>query len=595
MDVPVPLFQCLGILSLAAVMKERGIPCEVMDLFQYSKSSEEEPEFVINSIAEKIVTSNPDVLGLSTMSNNLAIALQLCQTVKESLPNITTVLGGPGSTFCANEILDSFSQIDAVIRGEADYAFPDFIEELISGSAISSVPGVVIRDGPDIIDNGWPDPIMNLDSLPVPLYDLCEKSSETQKSSISVEVGRGCPFACTFCSTSAFFKRVFRVKSANRILKELTLINREFGNQLVLFNHDLLTFKRSFVDDLSESLVATNTRVRWSASARLDTIDEEMLKKMSDAGCEGIFLGIEVATDEMQQKINKRLNLSSFKETMEIILNLGYRVTTSFIVGIPEMDLADVQALWELGLYAKSLDKGQVTIQVHSLAPEQGSSLHEKWSSNLLYDDYGCVGNTNIPPAWVDMRRVIRKHPAVFSNHFYIKTETISREDILKHMFLSYLVDAAMVYSVQEAYDTLGNDLPSIFVEGIDRLPLPPPPHWPKLELIEMMQALRHLILGEIRNDSHAAKRYDSLAQWEIAARQVLDRKPEPITKVIDVHFNPLRLIEFQENKLGEVDLEEQQQFLAVLWDNETDEMKVTKITPSLASLINTGLVGKCT
>ncbi|MFW9968386.1 MAG: B12-binding domain-containing radical SAM protein [Candidatus Thorarchaeota archaeon] len=587
MDTPVPLFQCLGVLSLAASLNSRSLLCEVIDLIEYSRASEKDPETMIAEISFKVLSAKPDVLGLSTMSSNLAIALQVCKTIKAKNPSMTTVLGGPGVSFCAREIMNSFPYIDAVIRGEADEAFPDFIESLGLGNETPTIKGVVIRDGPSIIDNGWPTPIQDLDSLPVPLYELCRMTPDIQKAAISIEVGRGCPFACTFCSTSAFFKRDFRVKSVKRILEEISLIRSQFTRRSVLFNHDLLTFNNRFINELCDSIMRLELPIEWSCSARLDTINEEMLRKMRNAGCEAIFLGIEAATDRMQKKINKRLNLESFTDILATAVELGFKVTISFIVGIPGMNREDIQSLWSHALLAKSLGIKQVTIQVHSLAPELGSALYQENRSNLEYDDYGCIGNTNIPPAWKELRRNIIEHPNIFPDHFFIRTKGIRREEILKHTFLSYLVDAASIYSIQEAYSSLGERLSDLIANNIHSLSLPTPPHWPKLELVDIMQSLRSLILKELPLNSENARRYDSIAQWEIAAREVLNVKPEPLTKVIDVFFDPLKLIEAQLMKQSSLQsLDERQRFLAVFWDPYDKEMKHAEIPSALASLI---------
>jgi len=168
----VPLHHCLGVLQLASALRLRNKEntyVEILDFSEFHHLYNHDFNETMERVIEKILTFIPDILGLSTMSNNLPVAIEICERIKQRHPGIITILGGQGASFCAFEIIEAFPFIDAVIRGEADKAFPDYIEALNAGIKNPGIKGLVYRDGNSIIDSGWPDPIQNLDDLPTRL------------------------------------------------------------------------------------------------------------------------------------------------------------------------------------------------------------------------------------------------------------------------------------------------------------------------------------------------------------------------------------------------------------------------------------------
>jgi len=587
MQFRIPLYRCLGILALAASLKQKRINCEVLDLADFNNlSSLDEPDEMLNSVVSRIVDTNPDILGFSTMSNNIILALELCRAVKKKLPNVYTILGGPGASFNSLEILNSFPSIDAIVRGEAERALPDFVEQLIEGVDIPNVQGLVSRNRDEIIDQGWPKPIEDLDELPLPLYEVCHFDKEKDQQSASLEIGRGCPFGCTFCSTSVYFKRKYRVKSIERILSEIAVIQEQLGRKTVIFNHDLLTFDRAFIEELCDTLTQQTPLIRWGCSARLDTIDESILIKMREAGCERIFFGVEVATERMQKIIRKRLDLAKVHETIEILMKHNFVITLSFIVGFPEEQVADYEALWSLIFKLLVMDQDNITVQVHALAPEPGSAIFDEWIEYLRYDEYGSPGHSDLPVQWTKQRDIIRKHPTIFPFNYYFDAPSISRPDILKHVFLGDIVTGTSMYSIQLAYHHLGQMLPLKLVENITSFP-DPPTHSHVDSYVEFMESVRSVVNRLLSSNEDVKHRYDSIAQWEIAMQQIIDRKPSPHIETIEVHCNPVDLVEHLKGELKDMpSFFKDTKRIAVFWDEKAQSAKAAEITPEMELLL---------
>lgn len=583
MESEVPLFRCLGILALSAALKRKDIDVDVLDLSRFNIGVASDYDSIIENVSSAISSSVPEILGFSTMSNNIVVALEICRRVKEKHPEIITILGGPGASFSAGGIMASFDQVDFIIRGEADSIFPELIEQMQKNRPMTSINGVVYRDGEKIVDSGWPEPITDLDSLPIPDYEICSEDDALDEP-VTVEVGRGCPFACTFCSTSSFFKRKFRVKSVNRIVEEIALVQQRFGNRRIKMNHDLLTFNRDYIISLCDALSKLDPSIEWGCSARLDTLDDEILSTLKRGGCDTIYLGIEVMTSRMQQEINKRLDLSRLDDILESAIGLDFRLILSFVIGFPEETRSDIDALWEFIFRAKSTYSIKITTQVHSLAPEPGSMLFETKKENLVYDDYGGPGHSDFPPiSWTYLREMIRTHSDIFPTYFYIDSPTIQRKNILKQVFLGHVVDGPSTCSLQFAYLVLGNKLPKTLIENIEEIELPKP-NWPGMDYRDTMESVQRIV-SDLIDDDDLRLQYYSIGKAEIAMHDIRIAKQDRF-EYIEVEYHPIQFmkkitgLEFDSSKL-----DKRLRTMFIFWDEKTNGIGYTELSDEITEI----------
>lgn len=584
METRVPIHRCLGILTLSSALKSVNIDVEILDLANYSITAFSDYKQIMEEIVGKILSTKPDLLGLSTMSNNIVMALDVCRKVKEMNPMTKTILGGPGASFSAGNIMSLFEDVDFIIRGESDFALPMLVNQMIQGEDFTNIKGVVHRNGVKILDNGWPDPIKDLNSLPIPDYAVCEED-ENSDEPVTLEVGRGCPFACIFCSTSSFFKRRFRVKSVERVIEEIRVIQKKFRHKRIKLNHDLLTFNRDYMFSLCDGLVLIETPIAWSCSARLDTLDEEILKKMRQAGCDSIYLGIETVSDRLQSRINKRLDLTNIDEILRVAADLGFRITLSFVVGFPEEKIADIVELWEFVIHAKSIHPLNILIQIHSLVPEPGSQLFETMKENLEYDDYGGPGHSDFPPiSWTELRTMIKTHPDIFPNYYYINTPSMKRENIIRQVYLGQIVDSLSTCSIQFAYSILGNKLAQRLIDKLEEIEIPEL-KWPEIDYREMMESIRDLVIELLRDDNNNELLYDAIVEAEIAFAEVARRKPDH-SKFIETWYHPIEHMnrimghDYNPNKL-----DKQPRTIFIFWNEETDAIAYTELSFEIAEL----------
>jgi radical SAM superfamily enzyme YgiQ (UPF0313 family) len=429
----------LGVLTLAAVLEETGNVPQLVDsnqwYIEYIHSSLDRQRFSFSQYAaDRLAALDADVYGFSTICNSYPVTIQTAQHLKELRPQAVTLLGGPQASVVDLATLRHFPFVDFILRGEADRSLPEFVARLAGGLAADSVPGITYRAAGEARRNpDAPFPV-ELDDLPMPAFHLYPVV--TPARSIPLELGRGCPFGCTFCSTNDFFRRRFRLKSPAKLIGEMEILTARYQADYFDLQHDMFTVDRRRVVAFCDALLASGSHFRWGCSARTDCVDPELIELMARAGCVSIFFGIESGSARLQKIIEKDLDLAESRRHAELCTRHGMRTTVSTIVGFPEETIEDVRDT--VSFLAETLREPEMVTQLHLLAPLAGTPLESKYRDQLvledIYTDFSHSG-------WVQAdreRRLIAAYPDVFQNFYAIPTPHLERRYLqeLREFFL---------------------------------------------------------------------------------------------------------------------------------------------------------------
>ena len=144
------------------------------------------------------ILTDADLIGISSITSTAPRAFQLAK--KFSSLGIPVVMGGPHATFLPEE---SLIYADYVVRGEGEETIVELIEHLESGIPLHDIKGLSYRKGDAYVHNPDRPFIQDLDSAPIPDFDLVHNWHE--KTSIPILTSRGCPFGCRFCVVIQMF------------------------------------------------------------------------------------------------------------------------------------------------------------------------------------------------------------------------------------------------------------------------------------------------------------------------------------------------------------------------------------------------------
>ena len=403
-----PLDESNGTALLATILQQNGIQAEIMPFAIFG-----DPhcfESFLQSAIEKICSAGAKVISFYTRCDTYHIVLTIAERLKRQT-DAFIVFGGPQSDIAATDTMREIPYVDFICCGEGETTVYPFFASLLRGEPDTTVPGLVYRADGNIIHNPRPAFLSDLDTLPMVDYSLWGYETRISKAdAFPIDVGRGCPFSCTYCSTKTFWGRKYRLKSPQRIFTEIRLLHEQYGVTYFAFEHDMFTMNRKQVIETCQLLQTLDFPVSWRCSARIDCIDNELIDIMAASGMKSMFIGIETGSPRMQKIISKNLNLEGIVDKLKYLHAKGISLTTSFIYGFPQETEDDISQT--LTLIAEIAEISAITIGTYRCTFLPGTELTTQYRDQLI----PAAKPTEISnaPAMEACMDLIRSHPRVF-------------------------------------------------------------------------------------------------------------------------------------------------------------------------------------
>ena len=367
----------LGLISVATAARKQGWDVSFVDPNRMVTLEED-------SVAEAIVEQAPDLVGLGGICGTYPSTLMIAMAIKERLESVPIVLGGAQASATARETLAEVEAVDYVLTGESEFSFPRLLALLEGrdGLAPGDVPGLYYREGCKIAFGPPSSLIDDIDAFPLLDYHLYPYWLDGK--AIPVEVGRGCPYGCTYCATTQYWKRRFRLFSVERVVDQIESLYTAGGRRFDLV-HDIFTFDKAWVRSFCNLLRERVPDAIWDASTRLDALDSALIEEMREAGCTSLFFGVETGSARMQTLIGKRLNLEKASHVLNAVGESGIKATASFIIGFPNERISDLKQTVDMILDLACGPHRPYIVQVHLLAPLAESSLFKQLGESVRY------------------------------------------------------------------------------------------------------------------------------------------------------------------------------------------------------------------
>lgn len=367
----------LGIAYMAGVLQENNIDVEILD------ASAEDMDF--KDVEKELLKRKPDLVALTALTPTIGRALETAQVVKETLPDSIVVMGGYHPTFNFIETLED-ENVDIVIRGEGEYIMLNLVQALENQSSLHDVKGIVFEDknSKEIVVNPEAPLIQDLDELPFPALNLLPMKKyrllDMDTHMTTMITTRGCPMQCSFCSSAAMHGKKIRERSVENIVDEIEYLNTNYDIDTIAFMDDTFTLKKRKVMAICDEILKRNIEIMWGCTSRVDTLDEKLLKKMKEAGCITIFIGVESADQQQLDNMCKNTTIAKIENAFKIAHKLKIRTIASVALGMP----GDTKEI--MNKTVKFVHKLKPNYAIYSLAtPYPGTRFYkEAFEKNLI-------------------------------------------------------------------------------------------------------------------------------------------------------------------------------------------------------------------
>jgi len=333
---------------LCSFLHRRGFKVDWINLFQQE----------LDSLKQKL--SSGQVRSVAITSTLYVSPQPLIEIIRfvRSHSNAHIIVGGPYIAGQADLLTDDeFNNLllylganTYVISSEGEQALAKVLTALRAGESFHNIANLafVTQQGSQAAVTKT---AIEIESNPLEKetinYQLFPKQSIGQF--ISLRTAKSCPYACAFCG---FPKRAGRYKTLapELVEKELDALAQIGGITTLTFLDDTFNVPKKRFKEILQMMIRRDYGFRWNSFYRSDQGDHETIELMREAGCEGVFLGIESGSDIMLKKMEKTARRQHFVDAIPKLQSLGISVHASLIVGFPgetDTTLRETQALIE--------------------------------------------------------------------------------------------------------------------------------------------------------------------------------------------------------------------------------------------------------
>jgi radical SAM superfamily enzyme YgiQ (UPF0313 family) len=361
------------------------------------------------NIQREVICFGPHLVGISAVSQNYTRALLLADWL--AARKIPVIFGGIHITNCPETLPRTAV---AACLGEAEHTFPElvklFLSDTLTPGLMHNIPGVCFWDGETLVKTRPRPLIPDMDSIPFPARDLLPIRSHTY-----MFTSRGCPYRCTFCSSSRFWDKL-RCFSAEYVVNEIESLVRNHHVTMISIFDDLFVADIVRLKAIIQLLYVRNLlgKVKFTCSCRANLVDHALAVLLAKMGVVSVGLGLESGDEEVLQYLKGgNISVADNFKAINLLKDAGIAVNASFIIGSPLETAAQIVNTYNF-IKTSRLD----LFDIYLLTPYPGTPVWDYARTRKL------VSSDMTDWSVLDVNAYRAFHKAI------ILSETLSRRDI---------------------------------------------------------------------------------------------------------------------------------------------------------------------
>lgn len=322
----------LGLACVATATRAAGHEVVMVDLME-----EDDPARTL----EKALTDfSPDAIGISVRNIDdqmMAPPKFLLDQAKEvvgfcrDLSGAPIILGGAGYSIYPGSVL-KYTGADMGIQGEGEAAFLDLLDRLKTGAGLSAVPGLCL---PGTGMAKGPAFTQRLDAFSFPDLDfLMPSAAKIEQAWIPIQTRRGCPLACSYCSTPAIEGTGIRQHSPEAVVEWIAQwVKVDFKH--FVFVDNTFNLPPAYAKALCRAIADHGLDISWFAIVYPKDVDDELAELMARAGCVQVVLGFESGSERILKNLRKTYSLEEVRGVSERFARHGIKRMGTLMFGAP--------------------------------------------------------------------------------------------------------------------------------------------------------------------------------------------------------------------------------------------------------------------
>lgn len=388
----------IGLAYMASVLIENKYNVIVLDAYVQ--------QLGIEQIMSEIRVREIDIIGISLLTTSVDITTDIVRKIRTNFPNIKIVMGNVHASIFSDEILNN-NLADFIVHREGEYTFLNLVKAFSSNGDLTKIDGISFLDNGKIIHTEETGMIEDLDSLPFPAWhlfplNLYKTDPRTEiipgVSEMQILGTRGCPNACTFCSsrTEKSLGSKYRMRSAKNIVDEIQFMNERYGSRVFSFMDLAFPLVKKHALEVCQEIIdrGLHKKMFWTTECRVKPLDFETLQKMRESGCIRINFGIESGNNRILKLLKKNFTTEDVENAVALAAKAKIQVDGMFMMGLPTESRKEIIETINFALklnlrYAIfNIFVPYPGCELYNTLSSQGKIRWNKWSDFTSYPTY---------------------------------------------------------------------------------------------------------------------------------------------------------------------------------------------------------------
>jgi anaerobic magnesium-protoporphyrin IX monomethyl ester cyclase len=375
-------------------------------------------EQVSSNILEKVKTLKPRYIGIPCYTSEFWDVINLCKRIKAS-HKCTIIVGGLHVGIKMDDFFFEGTPIDIAVAGDGQYPLVEIIRRIDAGKSMEGIEGVIFRSEEAKLFMQGISSFEDWDTLPNPDYSQLDMSYYSKPhtgiirnlivSGIHIFTAIGCPFSCTFCANS---NRKVRYRPIARVVEEIEGLKNNYNIDSFYIFDETFLLKKSRVTEFVEELKNRKIDLIWAMETRVDRINEEVTKLISEAGCIQIDFGVESGSNEALVRMKKEITEEEILRAFDICRKYNLRTLANFMFNTPGETERDVEKTLEM-MRKTSPTRLGICLTV----PFPGTAIYNEYvKPPLTKEEYEIYNTPYLYFKAVDSRFYMAKHRMDMTN-----------------------------------------------------------------------------------------------------------------------------------------------------------------------------------
>jgi len=452
----------LGTLYAASQMRENGYAVFLHDI-QFAENADE----VLSSIEKHkpqyfvIYDDGFNYLTKMCLTNMRDAAFRMIVLAKQF--GCTVIVSSSDSSDHYEEYLNKGA--DFILIGEAEQTLLELVTAIDKGVEVfTNINGIAFKENSAIIKTQKRNVIKDLDSLPMPAWDLIDiapykKMWLKHAGFFSMNIGttRGCPYKCNWCAKPIYGNR-YNARSPQNVVNELKFLKGRFDFDHIWFCDDIFGLKPGWVKEFAELVNKENLQFKFKIQSRADLlVQEAYVTSLAKAGCDNVWMGAESGSQKILDAMDKGITVQQIHEATKLLRS--HHIKPSFFIQFGYLD----ETKKDIELTIKMINKllpHEIGISVSYPLP--GTLFYEKVKDQLKEkanwtdsDELALMfRNTYQPAFYKQLHRYVhksyRKHVA-FESWSRLFKKQVKFADLKKALSSLYYIPSAYVAKLKLA------------------------------------------------------------------------------------------------------------------------------------------------